>query len=381
MIAWLAISNGFTSAIAKLFHPIVYATAWMLAFIYEGIPNYAIAIAILTVIIMALLTPLTVKSTRSMIAMQKLQPELKRLQQKYKGPEHRQELNEEMMKLYREEGVNPASGCINGLLMAPFLFILYSVIRGLSNTVLVHGKLVSMPKNIPVNSKMHYDLVHASPPGAMNVWHMNIALKPFSPHGSVLAAVPFFVLIAVAVGVQFFQMNQLNHRNPNKDQMSSQMLMFQRITPILFAYIYFLVPAAAVIYMIVSSVIRILTQATIFRIEDRRPKAPPVERSIPAATLAAGSSAKTAGAKTAGGKVTPSQQRGTNGDAKVTSPQVRSNGSGSNGSATTTQATATSGPVTPKVTSSNASTASAASTPAAPPAHPRSKSKRKRKAR
>ncbi|HEV3212783.1 MAG TPA: YidC/Oxa1 family membrane protein insertase [Acidimicrobiales bacterium] len=346
MTPYLAISNGLTSAIAKIFHPIVYAVAWMLAFIYGLIPNYAVAIAILTVIIMGLLTPLTVKSTKSMIAMQRLQPELKRLQQKYKGPEHRQELNEEMMKLYREQGVNPATGCITGLLQAPFLFILYSVIRGLSNTVTVNGKLVSMPRNIPPTSKMYTALTHAHPPGAMYVWHMNIALKPISSHGSIWAAIPFYVLIAVAVGVQYFQMSQLNRRNPNAAQMSSQMLMFQRLTPILFAYIYFIVPAAAVIYMIFSSLIRILTQDLIFRYD--RPK-PPTERSIPAAppTIDEGGDARN--------DVKP--------DGKVT-PQARSNGR--NGSGTKPAAAA------PKP---------AAAAPKPVPQHPRSRDKRKRKAR
>ena len=278
MIHFLAVSNSFTSAIAKVFHPIVYAVAWMLAFIYGLIPNYAVAIAILTVVIMALLTPLTVKSTRSMIAMQRLQPELKRLQQKYKGPEHRQELNEEMMRLYREQGVNPATGCITGLLQAPFLFILYSVIRGLSNTTRVAGKLIADPKNIP-HTKMYSDLVHAKPPGAMLVWHMNIALKPIASHGSIWSAIPFYALIAIAVGVQYFQMSQLNRRNPNASQMSSQMLAFQRFTPILFAYIYFIVPAAAVIYMIFSSLIRILTQDLIFRVVDVRSRQ--VVRQVP----------------------------------------------------------------------------------------------------
>ena len=62
--------------------------------------------------------------------------------------------------------------------------------------------------------------------------------------------------------------------------MSSQMQTFQRITPILFAYIYFIVPAAAVIYMVVSSAIRILTQDMIFRYDKAKPA---VERKIPAA--------------------------------------------------------------------------------------------------
>ncbi len=364
----LGISNAFTSSIAKLFHPIVYAVAWALAFIYGIIPNYAVAIAILTVVIMALLTPLTVKSTRSMVAMQKLQPELKRLQQKYKGPEHRTELNEEMMRLYREEGVNPATGCITGLLQAPFLFILYSVIRGLSQTLTaVHGKvacgsyvpklpssfngLVSCPRNIPATSKMFRDITTAHPAGAMLAWGMNIALKPFSSHGSVWAAIPFYALVVVAVSVQYFQMSQLNRRNQNKSQMSSQMLMFQRITPILFAYIYFIVPAAAVIYMVFSSLIRILTQDLIFRFDTNKP-VKPTERDIPA--VGASSDAE------------PDVKR----------PDVRSDVK-SDGKVTPAGAGARNGATaTPKPA---AKAVQAART--APPSHPRSRDKKKRKAR
>jgi len=360
----LGVSNALTSSIAKIFHPIVYGVAWMLATIFGVIPNYAVSIAILTVVIMALLTPLTVKSTRSMVAMQKLQPELKRLQQKYKGPEHRQELNEEMMRLYREEGVNPATGCITGLLQAPFLFILYSVIRGLSNTVVaVHGKvscgsyvpplpstyngLVSCPRNIPSTSKMFHDISTAHPPGAMLSWGMNLALKPFSTHGSVWAAIPFYALVVVAVGVQYFQMSQLNRRNQNKSQMSSQMLMFQRITPILFAYIYFIVPAAAVIYMVFSSLIRILTQDLIFRVDAARPKRPK-ERELPAVSAAA---VDAVGDTSADVKS----------DGKVTSPK----------------------PAVPNGASAPTKPAAKA-VPAAkalPPSHPRSRDKKKRKAR
>jgi YidC/Oxa1 family membrane protein insertase len=293
----LALSNPIFSSVAKLFHPILYGVAWSLAAIYEVVPNYAIAIAILTVVIMALLTPLTVKSTRSMIAMQRIQPELKKLQQKYKGPEHRAELNEEMMRLYKEQGVNPATGCITGLLQAPFLFILYSVIKGLSYTVPAPGGGVrAEPKYIPHTSKMYHDLIASN--GKMLVWGMNIALKPFSHHGSVLAAIPFYVLVAIAVAVQYFQMSQLNKRNSSSSQMSSQMQTFQRITPILFAYIYFIVPAAAVIYMIVSSAIRILTQDMIFRYDKR---APATARSIPAAA----STDDAKGGVKDDGKVTP----------------------------------------------------------------------------
>ena len=60
---------------------------------------------------------------------------MKKLQQKYKGAENRAQLNEEMMKLYKEHNVNPASGCLPMLLQMPAFFVLYSVIRGMTNTV------------------------------------------------------------------------------------------------------------------------------------------------------------------------------------------------------------------------------------------------------
>jgi YidC/Oxa1 family membrane protein insertase len=345
-MTWLLVSNALTSGIAKVFHPIVYAVAWSLAFIYGIIPNYAVAIAILTIVIMALLTPLTVKSTRSMIMMQRLQPELKKLQQKYKGPENRQALNEEMMKLYKEEGVNPASGCIAGFLSMPFLVILYSVIRGLANVVTVAGKKVSRPLDIPSTSRMYHDLVASH--GVMNTWGMNLALKPISSHGSALAAVPFYLVIVVAVGLQYFQMSQINRRNPNKSQLSSQMLMFQRITPVLFAYIYFIVPAAAAVYMIFSSLIRILTQDLVFRF-DRPTPSKPHERAIPASV----ESDATDDAKEMGTPTTPSGN-GTQSQAKA--PQASK----------TTKAPAR---------------ASAAPKPQPQLSHPRSRDKKKRKAR
>src|SRR5579863_2457881 len=140
--------KSFAHDIGKIFQPIYDLLGRILAFFYGLVPNYAVAIALLTLLIMGVLTPLTIKSTKSMIAMQRLQPELKKLQQKYKGPENRQLLNEEMMRLYKEEGINPASGCIAGFLSMPFLIILYAVIRGLANVVKVKGIYKAEPLNI-----------------------------------------------------------------------------------------------------------------------------------------------------------------------------------------------------------------------------------------
>ena len=102
-----------------------------LQFFYELWPNYAGAISLLTLTIMILLLPLTLKGTRSMLAMQKLQPELKKIQAKYK--DDRQKLNEEMMLFYKENNINPVSGCLPLLLQMPVFIILYRTLFELLN--------------------------------------------------------------------------------------------------------------------------------------------------------------------------------------------------------------------------------------------------------
>jgi YidC/Oxa1 family membrane protein insertase len=267
------VANTITHSVGQIFQPIFKLFAGILAYIYAVIPNYAIAIAILTILIMGALTPLTVKSTKSMLAMQRIQPEIKKLQAKYKGAENRAQLNEEMMRLYKEEGVNPAGGCLPMFLQFPFLIILYDIIRGLTNVTSTKIKVPAgcnlnilytnvAPRYIPNTSKMYCNLIASG--GKMESFGIDLALKPFSHHGSIWAALPYFILVAVAVALQYIQMSQMNKRNAAA-QANSQMAMIQKFMPIVFAYIYFLIPAAVLIYMIVSTLIRIATQDIIFR--------------------------------------------------------------------------------------------------------------------
>jgi YidC/Oxa1 family membrane protein insertase len=270
-------------AVSSVFQPIFHLFGWLLAFFYGLIPNYAVAIILLTIAIMGALTPFTIKSTKSMAAMQKLQPEIKKLQQKYKGPENRQILNEELMRLYREEGANPLGGCLPMLLQAPFLFILYSVIRGLAYTKTVAGVVTAQPKYIPQSSKMYHQLVASH--GQIRAFGMDLNLKPFPIHihGSFAGALPFFAFVAVAVALQYFQMAQLNRRSLKAGQeIPSQTRMMQNFMPIVFAYFYFVIPAAVVLYMIISTLIRIITQDLMFRAGLTRPAATSSTREIPA---------------------------------------------------------------------------------------------------
>lgn len=108
-----------------------------LAFFYSLIPDYGIAIILLTVAVSLLLFPLTLKQTRSMAGMQEIQPEVKRLQKDLKGD--REELNKQLMALYKERGVNPAAGCLPLLAQMPIWFALFQVLRLSVVTVAVVG--------------------------------------------------------------------------------------------------------------------------------------------------------------------------------------------------------------------------------------------------
>jgi YidC/Oxa1 family membrane protein insertase len=395
----VAVTNPVFHAVGEIFQPVLRVVADALALIYGLIPNYAIAIAVLTVIIMTLLTPLTVKSTKSMIAMQRMQPEIKKLQTKYKGPENRQKLNEELMKVYKDQGINPLGGCLPMFLQMPFLYILFDVIKGLTATTksgAISPRYIPKPANIhaanlPLIDRMYRNLVQAH--GQLRSFGMDFALKPFSHHSSAAAAIPYFVFVVVAVGLGYLQMTQMSRRNPQAAAANKQMQSMQKIMPIIFGYIYFIVPAAVVIYMIVSTMIRIATQDILFRTGVVAP--PNVEKAIGGAkggVLPAAAAGLVSGGTgpTKSPAKSPATKTNGNGQSRVPKP-TSAPGSQSNGNGNG-KAPRTNGSVRPAATGSNGkptngSRAGSSAEPdntaesAANKAHPRSKDKRDRRAR
>jgi YidC/Oxa1 family membrane protein insertase len=250
----------FASTLGQIFKPLYEAMAWIIAVFYAVIPNFAIAIAGLTIVVMIVTAPLTVKSTRSTIKMQRVAPELKKIQQKYKGD--RVALNEEMMKLYKEHGINPAGGCLPMLIQLPVFIVLYGVIRGLTNTVKLNGHLVGRPDYVSHSTRLYRDLVVAN--GHMKAFGLDLGNNLFSHH-SWVAAIPYGAIVAVAIALQYLQMRQLNSRNPGAAQANPQMQMIQRYMPLIFAVIYIRISAGVNIYFVVSSLCRIGIQEAIFR--------------------------------------------------------------------------------------------------------------------
>jgi YidC/Oxa1 family membrane protein insertase len=101
----------------------------LLLFFYGVVGNWGFAIILLTIVFRVVTMPLVWKQTKSMIEMQKIQPKIKALQEKYKNNKEKQQ--EELMKFYKENKVNPFGGCLPLLLQMPLLFALFSVLREL----------------------------------------------------------------------------------------------------------------------------------------------------------------------------------------------------------------------------------------------------------
>lgn len=101
--------------------------------VYMGVPNksfsYGLAIILFTIIIRIILLPLNIKQTRSQVKMTEIQPEVKKLQEKYKNDP--QKSQQEMMKLYKEKGVNPMGGCLLLIVQLPILWALFYVFKNI----------------------------------------------------------------------------------------------------------------------------------------------------------------------------------------------------------------------------------------------------------
>ena len=102
----------------------------LLAWLYALTNSYSAAIALIAVLVMLLVTPLILKSTKGMLEMQRLAPEMRKLQNEHRGD--RQKLNEEMMKLYQEHKVNPMASCLPLVAQMPVFIIMFRILHGLT---------------------------------------------------------------------------------------------------------------------------------------------------------------------------------------------------------------------------------------------------------
>jgi YidC/Oxa1 family membrane protein insertase len=218
--------------------PILQLMNW----VYGYVGNYGIAIILLTVISKVLFYPLTVKSVRSMKAMQALAPQINALRSKYKSDPQR--LQKETMDLYRQHKVNPMGGCLPMLAQVPIFYALYlalSVSVELQNApLLCFGRMFGV-----------------------DVWVCDLASYD-----------PTYVL-PILMGVSMFVQQKMQPVVGDPRQAKMMLVM-----PFVFTFMFFNLPAGLVLYWTVSNILQILQQwymdrpRTPTRADTKAPKAP-----------------------------------------------------------------------------------------------------------
>jgi YidC/Oxa1 family membrane protein insertase len=239
----------------------------LISLLYDVWPhNYGLAITLLTLLVSLLLFPLTLKQTRSMKAMQEIQPEVKRIQKELKN--NREEMNKQLMALYQERGINPAAGCLPLLLQMPIWFALFRVLRVRADAA---DPTVLNPSNIiPANSKLASALL--SHDASTSFLGMDMLQSPKDAAATGLVhAIPAIVLIAVVIASGFYQTYQTtrrSNRDPSSDnKQAQQMQTVAKIMPLFMGFISWTFPTGLVVYFAVSNLFRVGQQALIFRLD------------------------------------------------------------------------------------------------------------------
>jgi len=231
--------------------------AWLVAQFYSLTNSYAVSIGLVALVVMILVTPLTLKSTKGMLEMQRLQPEMKRLQAQHRGD--RQKLNEEMMKLYQEHKVNPLASCLPLLLQMPVFFIMYRVLHGLSN--LKDGTFD--PDYISKSSELYKSLDNKT-----EMLSLGLDLSKTPAHfisESFGKGLIYAGLVILLGALYFIQQRMVASRASVSPTMSPAQAKLMQYLPVVFAVFQIFFLTGLVIYYIVQALFRIGQNAYITR--------------------------------------------------------------------------------------------------------------------
>lgn len=242
-----------------LMWPLQWAVEWVLVAFHTGFAaiglsptsgwTWSLAIAGLVVVVRILLIPLFVKQIQSSRKMQLVQPELQKIQKKYKGkrdPESQQAMTQETMDLYKRTGTNPLSSCMPILLQMPIFFALFHVLNNL-------GKVASGERAPagPLGRDLAYQAQHSDIFGAT-------LSSTFLYSGSVQAKVITVILIALMSASTFITQHQLMRKNMPASALDNPFAQQQKIMlylfPVIFAVSGVNFPIGVLIYWLVTNV-------------------------------------------------------------------------------------------------------------------------------
>lgn len=259
--------------------------AGVLAWFYSLWPSFGMSIVFLTLAALLVITPLTLKGTKSMLQMQQYQPEVKRIQSQHRGdPQAR---NEAMMAFYKEKGVNPMGSCVPLLAQAPIFIVLYQVVRGLTRrtteigtqlgftawrdsveaapgaTTVLRGEQTFDPDFLSVDTQLYQRLNQET---EMVSWGIDLSRSASEAMGeSIVQALPYLLMMLMVLVTGLIQHRQIQRRQIGTAGQPPQMQLIMKLLPWFLPIISYSFQAALVVYFIVSNLYRIGQQAYITR--------------------------------------------------------------------------------------------------------------------
>ncbi|MFQ6148639.1 membrane protein insertase YidC [Streptomyces sp. SID10815] len=242
--------------IASLFSFITWPVSWVIVQfhkVYGAIfgPDtgwaWGLSIVSLVILIRICLIPLFVKQIKATRAMQTLQPEMKKIQERYKNDKQRQ--SEEMMKLYKEAGTNPLSSCLPILAQSPFFFALYHVLNGIASG----NKIGYINDSLLASARQAH--IFGAPLAAKFLDSADTVQKL----GASLTDVRIVtaVMIILMSGSQFYTQRQLMTKNVDttvKTPFMQQQKMLMYVFPIMFAFFGIRFPVGVLVYWLTTNV-------------------------------------------------------------------------------------------------------------------------------
>jgi YidC/Oxa1 family membrane protein insertase len=296
-------------------NPIYEAVAWVFTHIYNVLSplfgarsgwTWALTIIILVVLMRLIMVPLFVKQMHTTRKMSALAPQMQALRKKYKND--KQTLNQEMMKLYQEAGVNPLMGCLPVVAQLPLFFALFSVLRAIAEwqSVAISGQpKYGLPLAMVQNAK------HASIFGANvteKVLFTHGAVVPLHAKSVILAAVIISMITTFLTVRQSMKRGMMPAATPDNPMGNSQKYMMYIMPVFALSGLYW--PFGLVLYWVTTNVWTLGQQYVLFR---RYPQ--PAAAGADAGSAAGSGPAKTrpaaGGPTSAGGRAKSSGQAGT----------------------------------------------------------------------
>lgn len=239
--------------------------------IYSVIPSYGVAIIGVTLLVRTAMFPLTLKSVKSMKRMQALGPEMQELKEKYK--DEPQVLNQKMMELYKERGVNPVGGCLPMLLQMPVFIAFYRMLatsyelRGAPFTLFKFGDYQWIADLSQPDRLIHLPFMVGLPFVGDALEYINI--------------LPILGAFAIVLSQEFM---------PTGPVQNDQQKMMMRIMPIFFGVITYTMASGLNLYILTSTVVGILQNRITAKMKDADTPPPPKKKA--AAKLSSGGKRK-----------------------------------------------------------------------------------------